>query len=53
MVPDRFENWFNLGVAYHKMGNFQKATQAYQQADALESRVGAGVPESGRGAAGT
>ena len=37
-VPDRFENWFNLGVAYHKMGNYQKAAQAYQQAAALQAR---------------
>src|ERR1017187_4640489 len=35
-VPDRFENWFNLGVAYHKMGNHLKAAQAYQQATVLK-----------------
>ena len=36
--PDRYENWFNLGVAYHKMGNHQKAAQAYQQATVLKPR---------------
>ena len=35
LVPDRFENWFNLGVAFHKLGNFEKAAQAYKQATAL------------------
>ena len=34
--PDRFENWFNLGVACHKMGNFEKAMEAYRQAAALQ-----------------
>src|ERR1022692_4889457 len=45
--PDRFEHWFNLGVACHKMGNYEKAAQAYQQAAGLgpgsrseERRVG-------------
>ena len=36
MAPDRFENWFNLGVAYHKLGNHEKAIQAYQQATTLQ-----------------
>ena len=40
--PDRFENWFNLGVAYHKMGNHQKAAQAYQQAADAAARQRAG-----------
>jgi tetratricopeptide (TPR) repeat protein len=30
--PDHFENWYNLGVAYHQMGNFGKAVEAYQRA---------------------
>jgi tetratricopeptide (TPR) repeat protein len=35
LVPDRFENWFNLGVAYHKLGQHEKAIQAYRQATTL------------------
>ena len=52
-APDRFENWFNLGVAYHKMGSYEKAAQAYKQATRLQPDNRAGAPQSGRGAAGT
>jgi tetratricopeptide (TPR) repeat protein len=50
MVPDRFENWFNLGVAYHKQGNFQKAAHAYRQAatlnpGSLQSHLNLGVAQ--------
>jgi MSHA biogenesis protein MshI len=34
-APDRFEHWFNLGVAYQRMGGFQKAAQAFERAVAL------------------
>ena len=37
MAPERFENWFNLGVAYHKMCNFLKAAQAYEQATKIKA----------------
>ena len=37
VAPERFENWFNLGVAQHKLGNHNKAAQAYQQATALKA----------------
>src|ERR1017187_8811837 len=36
MAPGRFKTWFNLGVAYHKMGNHDKAVQAYRQATGLK-----------------
>jgi len=35
-VPDRYENWFNLGVASQKIGNLEQAAQAYAQAAALK-----------------
>jgi tetratricopeptide (TPR) repeat protein len=37
-APDRFEHWFNLGVACHKMGSHDKAAQAYRQAASLQPR---------------
>ena len=35
-AASRFEHWFNLGVAYHRIGNYQKAAQAYERAAALQ-----------------
>ena len=37
LAPERFKNWFNLGVAYHKMCNFLKAAQAYEQATKIKA----------------
>jgi tetratricopeptide (TPR) repeat protein len=35
-APDRYENWFNLGVASQKIGQLEQAAQAYAQAAALK-----------------
>ena len=35
-IPERF----NLGVAYHKLGNFEKAARAYTKATALKPVCG-------------
>jgi tetratricopeptide (TPR) repeat protein len=35
-APDRYENWFNLGVASQKIGNLEQAAQAYAQAAVLK-----------------
>jgi tetratricopeptide (TPR) repeat protein len=35
VAPDQFENWCNLGVAYHRMGDHGKAAEAYKKACTL------------------
>ena len=51
-APDRFEHWFNLGVACHKMGAYDKAMQAYKHAVVAAARQRADLPQPGRHAAG-
>ena len=36
LSPDSFENWFNLGVAYQRLGNYQNAATAYHKAAAIK-----------------
>ena len=36
VVPERFENWFNLGVAHHSICDYEKAAHAYTEAIALK-----------------
>ena len=35
-TPDRYENWFNLGVASQKTGKLEQAVRAYSQAATLK-----------------
>ena len=35
-APERYENWFNLGVASQKLGNLEQAGQAYAHAAGLK-----------------
>jgi tetratricopeptide (TPR) repeat protein len=46
-LPDSFDNWFNLGICYHRTGQFQSAVEAFERAleitagdpDALEAKA--------------